>query len=95
MERETRFTPWEAREYASPRGRWYVRDANNRLINYPMSKDDALLLAAGPDMTKAIEAAIKCSDALAEKYEWERVPEAQRVYEMLTAALSKAIGEGG
>lgn len=52
----------------------------------------AALVTAAPDMAEAIAAAVKCSDALCLEHGWERVDEAQRVYDMLTAAHARATG---
>lgn len=47
---------WEAREYGSPKGRWYVKDcASGKTINYPLGKDEALLIGAAPDLFRELE----------------------------------------
>jgi hypothetical protein len=52
--------PWEAQEYASPRGRWYVRQVGGlKTINYPLSNEaNARLIAAAPELLKALEMAL-------------------------------------
>lgn len=55
-------------------------------------KANATLIASAPDLLEACEAAVKCSDDLAERYGWERVDEAEAVHAQLRAAISKARG---
>ena len=47
-------TPWIAREYGSPKGRWFVRNSNNETINYPLTEGEAFLFAAAPDLLAAL-----------------------------------------
>ena len=81
--------PWFAREYASPEGRWYVRNADGvSVVAGPSLKDadTAYLIAAAPEMYEALK-------AIAEETRRRQLPVTSAVNDLAVAAIAKAEGK--
>lgn len=72
-----------------------ARHGNIGIVNLARaSKADARLIAAAPDLLKALQTAVRLADANCQIWDGapRRTPECQAVYDQCVAAIAKATG---